>query len=76
MKTTPALPRRLRLDASPEEAATRLRALPGLVWLDTAGNLPETDADGGISLITAAPRAVLRGHLSDPGPLEQALAEL
>ncbi|MES2707334.1 MAG: aminodeoxychorismate synthase component I [Verrucomicrobiota bacterium] len=76
MKITPSIPRRLRLDATPEKVAARLRHLPGLVWLDTAGNLAETDADGGISLLTAAPLKVLRGHISDPAPIHQALMEL
>lgn len=77
MKTTPAIPRRLRLDASPEEVAPRLRGLGGMVWLDTAGNLAEeADTDGGLSLMTAAPVRVLTGNISDPGPLEEALRQL
>ena len=71
-----AHPRPLLLDAGPEEIAQRLRDLPGLVWLDTAGHRPESDSGGGISLITAAPRSILKGNLSDPAPLEAALAEL
>ena len=71
-----AHPRPLLLDAGPEEIAQRLRDLPGLVWLDTAGHRPESDPGGGISLITAAPRSILKGNLSDPAPLEAALAEL
>jgi para-aminobenzoate synthetase component I len=69
-------PRVLTLDAPPDEVAARLRALPGLIWLDTAGHRPESDPGGGISIITAAPRAVLTGNLSDPAPLESALAGL
>lgn len=77
MKTTPAIPRRLRLDASPEEVALRLRRLGGMVWLDTAGNLAEeADTDGGLSLVTAGPVRVLTGNISDPAPLEEALREL
>lgn len=78
MKTTPAIPRRLRLDSSPEEVASRLRPLGGLVWLDTAGNLAEeTDTDGGLSLLTAAPVRVLTGNLlSDAHLLEESLREL
>ncbi len=76
MQFTPILPRLLELKATPGEVAQRLRGLPGLVWLDTAGHRPEPDADGGISLLTAAPRAVLTGHLDNSGPLESALNAL
>ena len=76
MQTVPALPRVLPWNSAPEDMAARLRVLPGLVWLDTAGHRPEPDSDGGLSLLTASPREILTGHLSDPAPLEHALAEL
>ena len=76
MQTVPALPRVLPWNSAPEDMAARLRVLPGLVWLDTAGHRPEPDSDGGLSLLTASPRQILTGHLSDPAPLEQALAQL
>jgi para-aminobenzoate synthetase component I len=71
-----ATPRLLALDKAPEEVVPCLRHLPGLIWLDTAGHRPESDSDGGISLLTAEPREILTGHLSDPAPLENALARL
>ena len=71
-----AQPRVLHLEATPDEAALRLRGLPGLVWLDTAGHRPESDPGGGISLLTAAPRAILTGNLDEPAALESALASL
>ena len=76
MITSAPQPRFLRLNAAPEEVAQRLRHLPGLVWLDTAGHRPESDQDGGLSLITAAPRAILKGHLNEPAALEAALSDL
>jgi hypothetical protein len=72
----PAQPRVLSLNATTDEAVQRLRGLPGLVWLDTAGHRPESDPGGGLSLITAAPRAILTGNLRFPAPLESALAGL
>lgn len=76
MNVTPFLPRRLALDASPEEVACRLRGLPGLVWLDTAGNLPAADEDGGLSILTAGPQSLLRGNLEDSTTLEEAMWKL
>ncbi len=76
MSTTLAHPRRLSPDLTPEEAAARLRGEPGMIWLDTAGHLPEADTDGGLSLLTARPREILRGDIRDPRPLEEALADL
>ena len=76
MTTIPPPPRSVRLDAAPEEVAQRLRHLPGLVWLDTAGHRPEPDQDGGLSLITAFPRTILKGDINEPAALEAALADL
>ena len=72
----PAQPRVLPLDATPDEVALRLRHLPGLLWLDTAGHQPQSDPSGGLSLLAASPRSLLRGHLRDLAPLDAALAQL
>jgi para-aminobenzoate synthetase component 1 len=71
-----AHPRKRRLLQSPEEVAASLRHLPGFVWLDTSGRCPERDRDGAVSLMAACPSQVLRGHLSDPAPLEVTLAAM
>ncbi len=76
MKTAPAPPRPLAWTAPPEEIANRLRSLPGMVWLDTAGHHPDSDSSSSFSLLTAQPRTVLTGHISQPAPLDQALADL
>ena len=73
---TMARPRVRQLSQTPEEVAASLRHLPGFVWLDTAGRCPERDRDGAVSLMAACPERVLRGHLSDPAPLEEALSEM
>jgi aminodeoxychorismate synthase component I len=54
-----------RLDGmSPAVVAARLRHLPGLVFFDSAGNLP----GGGrpLSVISANPSRVLRGNITSP----------
>ena len=66
-----------RLDGlGPVEVAARLRHLPGLVFFDTAGNLPAS-ARLPVSVIGARPREVLKGSLhapADRGRLRDALA--
>lgn len=55
----------------------RLAHLPGLVFFDSAGNLPET-AERPLSVIAARPRRVLEGRIdsaADLGRLRAALAE-
>ena len=52
----------------PEVVASRLRHLPGFVFLDSS-----SEAQGAVSIITALPDEVLSGHISDPEPLRQAL---
>lgn len=64
------------LTQTPEEVAASLRHLPGFVWLDTSGRCPDADRDGAVSLLAACPLRVLRGHISDPRPLDEALAFL
>lgn len=66
-----------RLDGlAPLAVARGLRHLPGLVFFDTAGNLPGT-ATHPISVIAARPRQILTGSLgceADQARLRQALA--
>jgi para-aminobenzoate synthetase component I len=58
-----------RLDGMmPVEVAAALRHLPGLVFFDTAGNLPSS-ANQPVSIIAARPRRILRGSIhADGGP--------
>ncbi len=73
---TLARPQRRALTQTPEEAAASLRHLPGFVWLDTSGCCPDADRDNAVSVLAACPERVLRGHISDPSPLDKALASL
>jgi para-aminobenzoate synthetase component 1 len=60
----------VRLDGlSPVEVAGRLRHLDGLVFFDTAGNLP-SGCSRPVSVIAASPRQVLRGNIHRPAELE------
>ncbi len=64
------LTRPARLDGlSPVEVAGRLRHLEGLVFFDTAGNLP-SGASRPISVIAAGPRQILRGSIYCPSDRE------
>ena len=59
------------------DVAARLGHLPGLVFFDSAGNLPETAARP-ISVLAARPRRVLEGKIDRPADLDRlrgALAE-
>ncbi len=71
--TTPnhtALP--VALELAPAEVAARLRHLPGLVFFDTA---KPGDDPAALSVVAAAPSAMLRGHIArDWGTLRAALA--
>ncbi len=66
-----------RLDGlGPVEVARRLRHLPGLVFFDSAGNLP-AGGSRSISVIGARPIRILKGSIfsaGDRGMLEEALA--
>ena len=56
--------------------AAQLRHLPGLVFFDTAGNLP-TSARAAVSLIAARPLRIMRGSIhsaADRAELQDALA--
>jgi len=75
---TPPLPTRVAaLDGiAPIDVARALRQLGGLVFFDTAGNLPSR-ASQPVSVIAARPRAIHRGsihHPADLAGLESALA--
>jgi para-aminobenzoate synthetase component 1 len=62
---------------APVEVAGRLRHLDGLVFFDTAGNLP-VGSDRPISVIAAHPARVLKGNLGDPAAmaaLQEALSQ-
>ncbi len=66
-----ALP--IALDLAPAEVAARLRHLPGLAFFDSAK--PEGDAHA-LSVVAAAPRQVIRGHIArDWDSFRAALAE-
>ncbi|MEM7386992.1 MAG: anthranilate synthase component I family protein, partial [Verrucomicrobiota bacterium] len=74
-----APPERLSLNLSPEALAAELAHLPGFVVLDSASSSSRTTPDGSdygpISLISALPTSVIRGHLSHPEALRDLLAE-
>ena len=54
-----------RLDGmTPVEVAAGLRHLPGLLFFDTAGNLPSSAARP-VSVIAARPARILRGSIHD-----------
>ncbi len=62
--------RPIRLDGlSPVEVAGQLRHLDGLVFFDTAGNLP-SGGSRAVSVIAALPQQVLRGNIHGAGDLE------
>ncbi len=71
-----ARPKYRALSRPPEEVAAGLRHLPGFIWLDTAGRCPAGERDGAVSIMTARPSRILRGHLRETAPLEEALASL
>jgi para-aminobenzoate synthetase component I len=53
--------RRLALAATPEEIILQLQHLPGLAWLDTAGNNQQEDE--GISILAAEPTWEVQGNI-------------
>ena len=53
-------PRPVAIDLTPVEVASRLRHLPGLVFFDTAAADTQPDA---VSIVAAAPREIISGHL-------------
>lgn len=60
---------------APVEVAAMLRHLPGLVFFDTAGNLPSSQTRP-ISVIAANPQQLLRGKIHNPADLELLRAAL
>jgi para-aminobenzoate synthetase component I len=54
---------------TPVEVASMLRHLPGLVFFDTAGNLPSSQSRP-VSVIAANPQQVLRGKIQNPVDLD------
>lgn len=69
LRSAPAF-RSVALDQSPAEVAGALRHLPGLVFLDSSGNLSGNQA---LSLIGARPDAWMEGSMDDVGALREAL---
>lgn len=74
LSQTPRHPERLD-GLAPVAVAGRLRHLPGLVFFDTAGNLPRS-ATRPLSVIAARPRRVLTGTLACEADLDQLRAAL
>ncbi|MGC6425987.1 MAG: anthranilate synthase component I family protein [Akkermansiaceae bacterium] len=66
-------PRLSELKGDPEGVARRLQHLEGLIFFDTAGNLPANHRPP-VSIIAARPERILRGHISDSGELQEELA--
>lgn len=64
----------LPLSLSPVEMARGLAHLPGLVFFDSAGNLPH-DARRPLSILCARPQGTFTGHISDPSALDQFLTQ-
>ncbi|MCX6865566.1 MAG: aminodeoxychorismate synthase component I [Verrucomicrobia bacterium] len=73
----PTRPARLA-GMTPVRVAAGLRHLPGLLFFDTAGNLPAS-AGPAVSVITACPARILRGSIfvaADRAVLRQALTDM
>jgi aminodeoxychorismate synthase component I len=71
----PTQPARLD-EMTPVAVAARLRHLPGLVFFDTAGNVPASAAGQAVSVIAARPARILRGAIhaaADRAVLREAL---
>ncbi len=60
-------------DLSPAEAAAALQHLPGMVFFDTAGNLPSRSHPP-VSIIAARPVEILRGDIQDTAELRKAIS--
>lgn len=67
-------PQSLDLDLSPGEVAAALQHLPGMVFFDTAGNLPSR-SHAPVSIIAARPVEILRGDISDLDQLRKAIGQ-
>lgn len=66
-------PRLTTLVAEPQEVARQLSHLPGLIYFDTAGNLP-TNHSPPVSIIAAKPVEILKGNISRPENLKKSLS--
>lgn len=67
-------PQPVELDLTPIQVAEAIQHLPGMVFFDTAGNLPSR-SHSPVSIIAARPVEILRGHISDLSPLKQILTD-
>lgn len=75
-QTCPTIHRQPRLDGlTPVEVAARLAHLGGLVFFDTAGNLPSS-APVPVSVIAARPERLLEGDFHDPAARQRLRDEL
>jgi len=75
-QTCPTIHRQPRLDGlTPVEVAARLAHLGGLVFFDTAGNLPSS-APVPVSVIAARPERLLEGDFHDPEDRQRLRNEL
>lgn len=63
----------LNWDLTPAEAAAALQHLPGIVYFDTAGNLPSR-SHSPVSIIAARPVETLRGDIRDTRALREAIS--
>jgi para-aminobenzoate synthetase component 1 len=67
-------PQSLDIDLSPGEVAAALQHLPGMVFFDTAGNLPSR-SHSPVSIIAAHPVEILRGDIGDVAQLRKTIAQ-
>ncbi|MGJ8695608.1 MAG: anthranilate synthase component I family protein [Verrucomicrobiaceae bacterium] len=72
LRSAAPYPQLCPLRAEPEDVARRLSHLPGLVFFDSAGNLPTNHAPP-LSIIGARPVEILTGHISKTQTLANAL---
>ncbi|MGB0774801.1 MAG: aminodeoxychorismate synthase component I [Akkermansiaceae bacterium] len=70
----PSTPQRIELGLNPVDVAAGLSHLEGMVFFDTAGNLPSR-SHAPVSIIAARPVEVITGNIRDVSPLREALAE-
>jgi len=65
-------PQSLDIDLSPGEVAAALQHLPGMVFFDTAGNIPSR-SHSPVSIIAARPVEILRGDIGDVAQLRKTI---
>ncbi|MEN8737001.1 MAG: anthranilate synthase component I family protein [Akkermansiaceae bacterium] len=66
-------PQLASLKGDPEDIARQLQHLKGLVFFDSAGNLPANHRPP-VSIIAARPEKILKGHISDHQALQEEIA--